>query len=255
MRQIYRLRSRPRTLLGRQWSEWLEGYPVGKERLDLSLDFASSGAASNLVVDGSALEAELMGSLPEPYRVVWTFAPVAAGQWEMLRSLMTAEAWRDFRKGIVGTVMESALAASEIPLLPTRYRDLRPSCTCSEWLKPCQHALAVLRLLGQMIEDEPMLLLRLRGAEPQEALPPVVETGEEALRASESEFWGSGKDWGDFRARLLTTAEPARLLSRLGPFTVYGMKTEPEAIFRPVYEGVAAEVKVALDALRKKENE
>jgi hypothetical protein len=42
------------------------------------------------------------------------------------------------------------------------------------------------------------------------------------------------------------------LLKRLGPVAVYGVRMDPDAMFKPVYEGVASEAKVMLEGIRKK---
>ncbi len=43
--------------------------------------------------------------------------------------------------------------------------ELVASCTCSAWVDPCPHALAVLLQLGWLVEDDPLLLVHLRGVE------------------------------------------------------------------------------------------
>lgn len=41
--------------------------------------------------------------------------------------------------------------------------ELASSCTCDHWADPCVHALAVLQQLTWLVEDDPFVLLQLRG--------------------------------------------------------------------------------------------
>ena len=244
----------PVTMLGREWVEWLNEYPVGEERLNLSWQYLNSGAVQGLKVDGNTVEARVQASKDEPYRVVLHFLPVDSMQWDLLWSLLTPEALRDFRSGSMGPVIRNAFAVSEVNPLPERYKDVKTICTCSEWLRPCKHALAVLRALGEEIEMDPMLLLRLRGGEPKEAkaAPEVEVQTSEPLLADDVGYWGGDQRWEEFEAQLLAGGAPARLLKRLGPVSVYGVRMEPDSMFKPVYEGVASEAKVMLEGIRKK---
>lgn len=47
--------------------------------------------------------------------------------------------------------------------------ELTASCTCPAWASPCGHAAALLLQLGWLVEDEPLVLLHLRGV-PREDL-------------------------------------------------------------------------------------
>jgi uncharacterized Zn finger protein len=242
----------PVTQLGREWVEWLTQYPVGAERLAQSLDLLKSGRVGELKVDGGTVEAEVRDVLA--CQVVLHFLPVEREQWDLLWSLVSAEALRDFGKGVIGPVLQNAFAVTEVNLLPERYKQLKTICTCPDWMRPCPHALAVLRALGEEFELDPMLLMRLRGGGPREDVEvpeAAVEEGE-ALRTDALSYWGNGADWSGFEERLLAGGEPARLLKRLGPVSVYGVRMEPDSMFKPVYEGVAAEAKVMLESIRKK---
>ncbi|MGP9693441.1 hypothetical protein ACT3TZ_02315 [Brachybacterium sp. AOP25-B2-12] len=61
--------------------------------------------------------------------------------------------------------VEQELAAQEVPLLPTRAADISHDCTCHDWPGPCVHVHALACVLIEAVEDDPVLLLRLRGLE------------------------------------------------------------------------------------------
>ena len=241
------------TALGQSWLEWLAEYPVGGERLGQSIDYLRSGAVGELQIDEGSVEAMVQDLRPEPCRVVLQFTAVAREQWDLAWRLVTPEALRDYRKGSPGPVLRKALAVAEVNLLPERYREVKTACSCGDWMRPCKHALAVLRALGEEIERDPMLLVRLRGGGPREEMEVVeLEEGGEPLGMEGKSYWGEHQDWSGFEARLLGGGVTARLLKRLGPVAVYGVRMDPDAMFKPVYEGVAAEAKVMLEGIRKK---
>ncbi len=241
------------TALGRNWLEWLAEYPVGGERLMQSIEFLRRGAVGELQIDEGSVEAQVKDLGPAPCRVVLQFTAVAREQWDLAWSLVTPEALRDYRKGSPGPVLRRALAVAEVNLLPERYREVKTACSCADWMRPCKHALAVLRALGEEIERDPMLLVRLRGGGPREEMELVeLEEGGEPLGTDAKSYWGEHQDWSEFEAGLLGGGVAARLLKRLGPVAVYGVRMDPDAMFKPVYEGVAAEAKVMLEGIRKK---
>lgn len=59
------------------------------------------------------------------------------------------------------TLVEHAEEAG-VELLPYG-GELGSTCTCEAWADPCPHALAVLYQLAWLIEDDPLVLLHLRG--------------------------------------------------------------------------------------------
>lgn len=58
-------------------------------------------------------------------------------------------------------LVEHAEAAGA-ELLPSG-GELGTACTCAAWVDPCHHAVAVLLQLGWLIEDDPLVLVHLRG--------------------------------------------------------------------------------------------
>lgn len=64
-----------------------------------------------------------------------------------------------------GQLPHALVEASEeagIELLPYG-GELGTTCTCDSWLDPCPHALAVLTQVGWLLQDDPFVLLQLRG--------------------------------------------------------------------------------------------
>ena len=59
--------------------------------------------------------------------------------------------------------MEEIFREADVPLFPTRNALRRFKCTCPDDASPCKHIIAVLLILAEELEDDPFILLRLRG--------------------------------------------------------------------------------------------
>nr|WP_246283609.1 SWIM zinc finger family protein [Nocardioides perillae] len=55
--------------------------------------------------------------------------------------------------------------------------ELTTTCTCDGWPDPCRHALAVLTVLGWLLDVDPLVLLALRGLPRDELLVAVHAAG------------------------------------------------------------------------------
>lgn len=51
----------------------------------------------------------------------------------------------------------------KMAIFPVRWRDLSMHCSCPDWAVPCKHLAAVIRLLSQQIDADPVLVFSLRG--------------------------------------------------------------------------------------------
>jgi uncharacterized Zn finger protein len=71
------------------------------------------------------------------------------------------------------TLVEHAEEAG-VELLPYG-GELGSTCTCEAWTDPCAHALAVMYQLAWLVEDDPFVLLHLRGLSREELLARLHE--------------------------------------------------------------------------------
>jgi uncharacterized Zn finger protein len=77
----------------------------------------------------------------------------------------------------------AALLAGDLPHLLVEHAEesgveLGSTCTCQSWTDPCPHALAVMYQLAWLVEDDPFVLLHLRGLARDELLARLHERGE-----------------------------------------------------------------------------
>jgi uncharacterized Zn finger protein len=150
--------------------------------------------------------------------------------------------------------LDAALASAGVALLPESVEGLAHRCSCHvQRERGCEHVAAVYQALGDMVADDPWLLFRLRGRDPQQVLralrdqrtraadlapaarfAPAGKPGGEAgfyrlateqaeetdaplLEAQMDSFWGSAKLLGGFRPQLARPPVELALLRRLGP--------------------------------------
>jgi uncharacterized Zn finger protein len=113
--------------------------------------------------------------------------------------LLTEDAWSRFldqvaaRAGHIAALLDGdmphdlveAAADAGVPLLPG-IGDLDPTCTCEGWELPCQHAAALCYQVAWLLDDDPFILLLLRGRSREDILdqlqarssaPEAVEPG------------------------------------------------------------------------------
>lgn len=84
--------------------------------------------------------------------------------------------------------IEAELARSEVSLLPRDATELSHDCSCLDWPGPCRHVAALLYVLVEAVDEQPVLLLTLRGL----ALEDLVAPREPAPASGADEADGTG---------------------------------------------------------------
>jgi len=159
---------------GRSWwsKEWLRRLEAMglKGRLGRGRNYALSGQVTALRLAGPHIEAEVVGTRPDPYRVTIDFrVPDEAIQERIIAAIRREP------------MLVARLLADDLPsevekifrdegyelfpggkLGPGRY-DMTTACSCPDYANPCKHSSAVLLLLGEEVARRPMTLLEFRG--------------------------------------------------------------------------------------------
>ncbi|NHJ48225.1 MAG: hypothetical protein FK733_10605 [Asgard group archaeon] len=110
-----------------------------------------------------------------------------------------------------------------VSLFPeVRGGDLRAACNCTDWANPCKHTAAVLYILGEQFEEEPLLYFKMRGKTKEEILTIIRE--KQAITGKEDVIILSRKKEGLNRNQLMEqieqdgeNKETIKLLEKLGP--------------------------------------
>lgn len=72
--------------------------------------------------------------------------------------------------------IEQELAGSEVSLLPRDASELTHDCSCLDWPGPCRHVGALVYVLVEAVDADPVLLLRLRGLALEDLVAPAGAT-------------------------------------------------------------------------------
>ena len=94
-------------------------------------------------------------------------------------------------------------------LLPRGATELSHDCSCLDWPGPCRHVSALLYVLVEAVDENPLLLLTLRGLSLEDLVAPVADTPSD-----------DGDDTGDVAAPPApfdpARTDPARLAEVVG---------------------------------------
>ncbi len=239
--------SRPGSLAA-MWREEIESYPIGSARLGEGQAAFARGAVSQFRGEKGRLLASVYDASTVPHEVSIEIESLAPEVWQRLEQWLALHDWdhSELEGGRVSTALSMQLEAMGVSLVPAKYKQIAPTCTCKDWLQPCRHALAVLFAFGLEIEHDPQVLLRIRGADdPAEsgtATPAQPSSGGEALAQETEAFWGHDADFAPLAERIgLPEQAPVRkYLKRLGPLPFWGGSFDLSPLLRAVYDPVRA---------------
>jgi uncharacterized Zn finger protein len=176
------LRTLARTVWwARRWIASLEAMRLGP-RFGRGRQYAVAGQVTELVLEGPHVEATVVGSREDPYRLTLDFTTPDSTAREGIAAAIAAEPMTLGRllTDDLPTEIESLFRAEGIPLFPQAeplavrgvldvpakpVYDVKMHCSCPDWARPCKHLVAVMLLLGEEIAQRPTTLLSLRGIE------------------------------------------------------------------------------------------
>lgn len=221
----------PRTRWGAKWLEYMESLSMGA-RLGRGRNYAMSGQVFDLEIMPGLIVARVQGVEKEPYTCRIECETVADGDRDELvrglkeRPMLLAQLLA--RK--LPLSVETLFRKAGCPLLPTLERGLLPHCTCPDPSHYCKHIAAVFFLLAEAIEQDPMLLVEMRGITGddlfgdqavQEVAAPVSCGQKHRVddrHRFPPDFWGVASvakpDYGPAPER---GSDPMPLVKRLGP--------------------------------------
>lgn len=252
---------------GHRWSrEWLNTLRQLGLLPTAGASASSTSRIKRMEVMLGALQAEVQDRARGSCSVSVVFAPLSAAAWTRLQEIIEQQTQGAPKIDPQTAFPQTDLAFRELStlLLPQRATELDPQCSCCDPKeRNCAALHAVYRQLGAMLDEEPLLLLRLRGREWQQlvqalqarrntgynasaslAKSPKLASGQAApgdptplddklaLDAHLDNFWGSRKEMESFRHHIAMPALDLALLRRLGPL--------PEALDDPAVDRLLA---------------
>jgi len=169
------------TWWSRRFVATLEGYGLGA-RMQRGRRYARSGQVLNLQVGSAVIAAQVQGSRTTPYLVTIAVGAPSETQWARIVEAMKAKVGFVARlvDGEVPSDLEEVFASCGVALFPAKWDDMKATCSCPDWENPCKHIAAVLYVFADRLDEDPWLVLELRGRQ-REALLDALAAGGSAL--------------------------------------------------------------------------
>ncbi len=191
------------TWWGKQWITTLESFYTGA-RLTRGKSYARSGQVTELVMTAKkGVAAKVQGSRAKPYTLSIHLTPYSKEQQETLVRKLTAKPIyiAQLLSGEMPENLERIFKSAQLPLFPRRYNDLFTDCSCPDYSNPCKHIASVLYLMAEAFDQDPFMLLTLRGIDMEvflkkigyQPLPEGVDKSAarvEPLPLEHGAFWG-----------------------------------------------------------------
>lgn len=223
-----------RGAFGKTWwtGRWIAAIErlVNPGRLARGRTYARAGQVVSLDVSRQGVEAIVQGSRPKPYKVHIEFKRLSDAEWDRVIDAMAAEALYAARllSGEMPEQIEDVFASVGSSLLPAEKDDMRVTCTCPDFARPCKHIAAVHYLLGERFDQDPFLMFLLRGRSKEEIIAALRarRVGPEAEVASEVEqvvepdletFWTGSLQTDEVALHFALPESDALAVKRLGP--------------------------------------
>jgi uncharacterized Zn finger protein len=167
----------PASQFGHSWwaRAWVEALQqraqLDPNRLPRGITYARSGNVDDLVIGPGEVRAQVGGREREPYQVRIRVRAFDDGQWAQVLDAIAARAAHAaaMLAGQLPEEVAADVADAGLNLLPGA-GELGPRCTCLDEADPCKHAAAVCYLVARALDNDPFLVLLLRGRTRDEVL-------------------------------------------------------------------------------------
>jgi len=240
---------------GRRWISVLEGFSIGA-RLGRGRSYARQGQVADLAVEPGLIRASVQGTRPEPYAVEIRLKVLKPAQWKTLLKALHEKPilMANLLAGEMPQTLEELFEQSRLALFPTRHGDLKTECSCPDWSNPCKHIAAVYYILGEAFDQDPFLLLKLRGmgreelfsrlettTKAEDAAPQETPSGESGpLPPDPSLFWKGLQAPVSASESVRPPPVAAAAVRRLGPFPFWRGREDFMDIMESLYRQAGA---------------
>jgi len=161
--QAGRRSTRGKSWWGRAWVQALEDTSLDNEQLRKGLRYANAGQVGTITISPGRIGATVY-TPEDTYESAVLIDRLSSDDWQRFLDQVAARAGHiaALLDGEMPHDLVSAAADAGVPLLPG-IGDLDPSCTCDDWELPCRHAAALCYQVGWLLDEDPFVLLLMRG--------------------------------------------------------------------------------------------
>jgi uncharacterized Zn finger protein len=161
---VRRIRHFAQSWWGRTWLAAMEETALDHEQLRKGRRFAYGGRVGSITVSPGRLAATVYGDDGTAYRTEVQVERLTDAQWDRFLGAVAAKAGHlaALLDGDVPHELVEAAQDAGVRLLPG-LGDLQPHCSCPDWEFPCRHAAALCYQSAWLLDQDPFVLLLLRG--------------------------------------------------------------------------------------------
>jgi uncharacterized Zn finger protein len=162
--------TRGRSWWARAWVQAMEDTSLDNGQLKKGRRFANSGQVGTITVSPGRIAA-LVEAPEDRYESVVVVDQLSEDEWSRFLDQVGSRAGH-IAALLDGEMPHDLVSAAEdagVQLLPG-IGDLDPSCTCDAWELPCQHAAGLSYQVAWLLDDDPFILLLLRGRSREDLL-------------------------------------------------------------------------------------
>ncbi|TCN36660.1 hypothetical protein EV644_113129 [Kribbella orskensis] len=155
--------TRGKSWWGRAWVQALEDTSLDSDQLRKGRRTANSGQVGTITISPGRIAATVY-SPDDTHDAVVLVDQLSDDDWRLFLDQVAARAGHiaALLDGEMPHDLVEAAADAGVPLLPG-IGDLDPSCTCDSWELPCQHAAGLSYQTGWLLDEDPFVLLLIRG--------------------------------------------------------------------------------------------
>ncbi|ONI69264.1 hypothetical protein BWI15_21910 [Kribbella sp. ALI-6-A] len=162
--------TRGRSWWARAWVQAMEDTSLDNGQLRKGRQFANSGQVGTITVSPGRIAA-VVEAPEDRYESVVVVDQLSEDEWSRFLDQVGSRAGH-IAALLDGDMPHDLVSAAEdagVRLLPG-IGDLDPSCTCDAWELPCQHAAGLSYQVAWLLDDDPFVLLLLRGRSREDLL-------------------------------------------------------------------------------------
>ena len=241
--------------LSRHWwsSRWWSSVTVApglKNLHEEGGEYSHLERVLSVEVNPGLVSARVQGSRYNPYTVTFYIPVFSDGQWEEAIAALGSQALFSAKllAGEMPQDIEQVFSEANLCLFPKSPMELVMECDCPDVVGPCQHNVPLHQVLADRIDQDPFLLLLLRGRSREQILKalrqrraaeasghPALQQLPEELEVDLDHFWDMG------RLVVVSIGPPAvsaALLKRLGLPIFWKAHPEIRGALERLYEKV-----------------
>lgn len=214
-----------RSWWGRAWVQAFEDTSLDADQLRKGRRFANSGQVGTITISPGRIAATVYAAA-DTYEAIVLIDRLSDDDWQRFLAQVGSRAGHiaALLDGEMPHDLVEAAADAGVSLLPG-IGDLDPSCTCDAWELPCQHAAALCYQVGWLLDEDPFVLLLMRGHTRERLLDDLVNTSSQTEDVADE---GVTAEVGSGEVRELPAVPEVPGKVRVEELAISGVEAPPE---------------------------